>query len=132
MPLSKNANLSLLEAKYQLIMSELKSKVFYIYILECINGAYYTGYTIDIERRYQEHCLGSLKCKYTRSFPPVKLLAYWEMSFDLSNVLKIEALIKKLSKDAKKSIVNNPDLLQTKLCERNFMDDVVNHIKRII
>ena len=47
----------------------------YVYILECNNGALYTGYTTDIERRYQEHVEGSPKCKYTRSFGVKRLAA---------------------------------------------------------
>jgi len=35
---------------------------YYVYILECKNDRYYTGYTTDLERRYQEHVEGSPKC----------------------------------------------------------------------
>ena len=83
-----------------------------VYMLECSNGAYYTGYTTDIKRRYQEHLEGSSKCKYTRSFPPLRLAAYWELDCDLSEALKIERLIKKLSKPQKQTLVSNTDLLK--------------------
>ena len=82
---------------------------YFIYILECSNGAYYTGYTTDMERRYQEHLDGSDKCKYTRSFPPLRIAACWELPVDLSMALKIERAIKSLSKEDKKHLVSKPE-----------------------
>lgn len=84
---------------------------YYIYILECSNNAYYTGYTTDIVRRYQEHLSGSGKCKYTRSFPPKHLAVYWKLSCDLSVVLKIERVIKSLPKIKKTAVINHPEIL---------------------
>ena len=78
--------------------------VYFVYILECSNGNYYTGYTTDLERRYQEHLQGSAKCKYTRSFPPRRIAAHWRIDTDLSGILKIEAAIKRLSKIEKKRL----------------------------
>jgi putative endonuclease len=88
------------------------AKKHYVYILECINGSYYTGYTTDIERRYKEHFLGSDKCKYTRAFPPVRIAACWEMGADdLSATLKVEKYIKKMSKTEKEKLISDPKLL---------------------
>ena len=85
----------------------------YVYILECTNGFYYTGYTTDIKRRYQEHVEGSSKCKYTRSFPPVKLAACWAIeSNDASLALKIEKAIKRLSKQEKSMLIEQPESLK--------------------
>lgn len=72
-------------------------KTYYIYMLECSNGALYTGYTTDLERRWKEHQSGSPKCKYTRAFPPKRMVASWELELDLGEVLSLEAKIKKLS-----------------------------------
>lgn len=76
----------------------------YVYILHCINDTYYTGYTTDIERRYHEHINKSDKCRYTRSFPPKKLAAFWCFD-DKSSALKFEARIKKLSKAEKEKMI---------------------------
>ncbi len=81
-----------------------------IYIIECSNGHYYTGYTTDIERRYREHCQGSTKCKYTRSFPPKRLAATWHFA-DHSLALKTECAIKRLNRQQKETLVNNPETL---------------------
>jgi len=45
----------------------------YLYILECSDGTYYTGSTIDIERRLQEHQAGEGSI-YTKRRRPVKLI----------------------------------------------------------
>lgn len=88
------------------------NKIYFIYLLECSNGRYYTGYTTDLERRYQEHLSGSAKCKYTRSFPPRRIAAYWRIEGDLSEVLAIEAAIKRLSKSEKCQLSENPACLE--------------------
>jgi len=75
-----------------------------VYIIECINGCYYTGYTTDIARRYQEHHAGSAKCKYTRAFPPKKLLAVWEFE-NKSDALKFECKIKSLTRAGKELVL---------------------------
>lgn len=84
---------------------------YFIYLLECSNGSYYTGYTTDMERRYQEHLNGSAKCKYTRSFPPRRIAAHWSLEVDLSRILKIEAAIKRLTKLDKSKLVKVPTRL---------------------
>jgi len=85
--------------------------IYYVYIIECSNGAYYTGYTTDIERRYQEHLEGTSKCKYTRSFPPKRLAAYWQLDSNVSLALKLERKIKRLSKAEKQALIANPDAI---------------------
>ncbi|MBD3231925.1 GIY-YIG nuclease family protein [Candidatus Dependentiae bacterium] len=46
---------------------------FYVYILKCRDGSYYTGHTDNIEKRLSEHVSGSVKC-YTSNKLPVKLV----------------------------------------------------------
>ena len=80
----------------------------FVYIIECVNGSFYTGYTTDVKRRYKEHQQGLAKCRYTRAFPPKKLLAYWEYE-TRSEALKVEAKIKKKTKDQKLNMIKNED-----------------------
>ena len=47
----------------------------YMYILECSDGSYYTGSTIDLERRLLEHNAGE-GANHTKKRLPVKLLYY--------------------------------------------------------
>ncbi len=46
---------------------------FWVYILRCRDGSYYTGQSDDIERRLGEHQNG-IKCAYTRRRRPVELV----------------------------------------------------------
>ncbi|MCF8261754.1 MAG: GIY-YIG nuclease family protein [Melioribacteraceae bacterium] len=48
-----------------------------MYILECSDGSSYTGSTNNLERRYEEHCLG-IGAKYTMARRPLKLIYYEE------------------------------------------------------
>jgi putative endonuclease len=50
--------------------------VTFVYILECADGSYYTGWTTDLDRRVAAHNAGR-GGRYTRSRRPVKLV-YWE------------------------------------------------------
>jgi putative endonuclease len=84
---------------------------YYVYMLLCSNRSYYTGYTTDLQRRYHEHVAGLAKCKYTRSFPPLELAAYWCVGDELSVALQIEAKIKKLTKKRKHWLVAEPTRL---------------------
>lgn len=76
----------------------------YVYILRCSNDTLYTGYTTDMDRRYREHQRGTPKCKYTRSFPPKELAAYWEFE-TAAEAKRAEASIKKLSKAQKLQLI---------------------------
>lgn len=87
---------------------------YYIYILLCENGAYYTGYTTNLTRRYQEHLKGTAKCKYTRSFKPVCMMQHWQFA-DKSTALKVEQLIKKMTKQQKQEIILFPEKVTTML-----------------
>ena len=49
----------------------------FMYILLCANGNYYTGSTIDLERRLQQHQLGE-GANFTRKHLPVKLMYFEE------------------------------------------------------
>lgn len=53
----------------------MKDVFAYTYILECANGQYYVGSTIDLERRVMEHQAGLGGC-FTRRHLPVKLVFY--------------------------------------------------------
>ncbi len=86
---------------------------YFLYILECSNGSFYTGYTTNIKKRYAEHTKGTKKCKYTRSFPPKNIAASWPIGNDLSLTLSLEKKIKKLTKQQKIALIKHPDTLHT-------------------
>jgi putative endonuclease len=84
---------------------------YWVYILLCENNSYYTGYTIDLVKRYQSHVNGTGKCKYTRSFKPVCIAQYWEILGDKVFAMKMERYIKKLSHQQKEEIIAEPSKL---------------------
>ena len=89
----------------------MNTKTYTLYILECENGSYYTGYTTNLKRRFKEHCEGSSKSKYTRAFPPKRIAQHWEFSCTLSTILKLEHTVKSLKREQKKSLIDKPDIL---------------------
>ena len=83
----------------------MKSKCHYVYIVECADGTFYTGYTTDVERRLNEHNYSiSRSAKYTRSRRPVRLV-HAEQFDTVSKALKREHAIKKLSRAQKKKLI---------------------------
>lgn len=75
----------------------------FVYILRCGDDSLYTGYTNDVEKRVEVHNSGK-GAKYTRSRLPVKLVFYKRVD-SKSTGLKLEARIKKLSKNKKEALV---------------------------
>ncbi len=84
---------------------------FWVYIIECDNGAYYTGYTDDLARRYYLHLKGLSGSKYTRSFKPVRLAQCWRIFSTKGDAMKVERLIKKIGRKRKESIIDRPGIL---------------------
>jgi putative endonuclease len=75
----------------------------YVYVVECSDGTYYTGYTTDVERRVAEHNDGT-GAKYTRGRGPVELVHV--ESFDTqSEAMQREHAIKQLRREAKETLV---------------------------
>jgi putative endonuclease len=80
---------------------------FYVYILQCIDGSFYTGYTKDIDERTKQHQNGK-GAKYTKSHKPEKL-AYVEQHESRGKAMKREREIKKLSHQQKQDLVNSKE-----------------------
>jgi len=78
--------------------------VHYVYIVECADGTYYTGYTTDVERRVAEHDAGE-GAKYTRGRTPVELVHVEEYE-TRSAAMSREHGIKSLSRRDKERLVD--------------------------
>jgi len=77
----------------------------YVYVVECNDGTYYTGYTTDVERRITEHNDGT-GARYTRGRRPVELVHV--ESFDTqSDAMQREYAIKQLRRSAKETLVKD-------------------------
>jgi len=80
-----------------------KSSSWCVYILKCGGGRLYTGMTNDLEQRVRAHRAGR-GCRFTRAFG-VKALVYTEECSDRSGALRREAVIKRLPREKKLSLV---------------------------
>ena len=77
--------------------------MYYVYILECADGTFYTGSTPNITKRLALHQSGKA-AKYTRGRRPVSLV-YQELCADKSAALKREIAIQRLSRPAKERLM---------------------------
>ena len=73
-----------------------------VYILECRNGALYTGVTTDVARRFEEH--RRKRARYTSYNPPVRVV-YRQRLGSRSKALRREAQIKRLTRADKLSLI---------------------------
>lgn len=75
-----------------------------MYMVECSDGTYYTGYTPDIERRIELHNNGK-GARYTRDRRPVRLAWYKEYKYFKKAFLE-EKRIKGLTRKQKEKLIN--------------------------
>ncbi len=76
---------------------------YFIYILLCKGGSFYTGSTNDIKKRLKAHSEGQ-GAKYTKSHKPIKLI-YSEEFSSKGEALQREYEIKSLSRKKKEELV---------------------------
>lgn len=95
----------------------------YVYVLHCSDGSYYTGVSKDVKRRIEEHNESKRGAKYTRSRRPVNL-HFCSGTFTRSLACKLESKIKKLSNKSKAELSTNDDVFTTILTgfNRQFFD----------
>ena len=84
-------------------MSNIES-LWYVYILRCSDETLYTGITIDLQRRVEEHNSSPKGAKYTRVRRPVEII-YFESCKDKSSATVRELEIKKLSRAKKLALL---------------------------
>lgn len=100
----------------------------YTYILECSDGSFYTGSTIDLERRLEQHQNGEganhtkkhlpIKLVYVEIFPRIDAAFYREKQIQGWGRKKKIALIESLTDELKK--------LSECMNESHFMNRVMN------
>ncbi|MFZ5650169.1 MAG: GIY-YIG nuclease family protein [Bacillota bacterium] len=75
----------------------------YTYMLQCADGTFYTGWTVDLEARLKTHNEGK-GGRYTRSRIPVRLV-FWEDHPGRSEAQRREAAIRNLSRKQKEQLI---------------------------
>jgi putative endonuclease len=78
---------------------------FYVYILLCMDGSFYTGYTKDLNERTRQHEDGK-GAKYTKTHRPQKV-AYVELFNNRGSAMKRERAIKKLTHQQKQDLISS-------------------------
>jgi len=84
---------------------ERSAKSVYVYMVECADGSFYTGWAVDVEARLEAHNAGT-GARYTRSRRPVRLV-YRETVPTKSGALRREAALRRLSHAAKQSLADS-------------------------
>ena len=96
---------------------------FYVYMLECRNGNYYTGYAADIKKRLETHIAGKKSAaRFTRSFKPVRLLACWKVHGDKGAAMKVEYFIKRHTRAEKEVFVKTPEELEAAFIKKRGIE----------
>ncbi|MBI4971006.1 MAG: GIY-YIG nuclease family protein [Candidatus Omnitrophica bacterium] len=87
----------------------IKREDWYLYLLECCDGSFYTGITNNLERRFKMHNDGKAS-RFTRSRRPVKML-YQEKLKSRTQALVRECAVKALPRKKKEELIG--------LCQKN-------------
>ena len=75
----------------------------YVYIIRCGDGSLYTGWTNNLEKRFEAHSQGK-GAKYTRGRGPLKLV-YFETFDDKREAMRRHHAIKKMKKNEKENLI---------------------------
>ncbi len=96
-----------LKYKRMLLGMEEKEKTanpWFLYILRCADGTFYTGITNNLERRFKTHNEGK-GARYTRTRRPVELI-YQEKLKSRTCALVRECAVKALPRKAKEALIS--------------------------
>jgi putative endonuclease len=86
----------------------MEDKQHAVYILECGDGTYYTGYTNELDRRMQMHENGK-GAKYTRGRGPLKLL-FHAVFQTKQEAMQAEYAIKRMNRKSKEKLIQEGGL----------------------
>jgi putative endonuclease len=75
----------------------------YVYIVECSDGTFYTGWTRNVRARLRAHNAGR-GARYTRGRRPVHL-RYWERQPSCAAAMRREQRIKRFSRARKLALI---------------------------
>lgn len=76
-----------------------------VYIVECADGSFYTGWAMDVTRRVAAHNAGR-GARYTRARRPVKLV-YVETCASRAAAMKREVAVKRLPRAKKLALIDS-------------------------
>ncbi|CAG0999974.1 MAG: GIY-YIG nuclease family protein [Bacteroidetes bacterium] len=97
----------------------MKTHHYFVYILRCNDGTYYTGVTNNLERRFSEHQSGEDTSAYTFKRRPVQLVFYAEFS-NIDFAIEKEKQLKKWSRAKKEALIEGKYELLSELSKKKF------------
>lgn len=83
-------------------------KEYYVYILRCCDGSYYTGVTNDVDRRVAEHKEGVSSTCYTYKRRPLTLVYHAEFR-NVDDAIAWEKHIKRWSRNKKEALIRRDE-----------------------
>lgn len=86
-------------------MTDLAVEIWYVYLVECADGSFYTGISNNVEKRIVKHN-SSQGAKYTKTRLPVKLI-YKEKCGSKSDASKREYELKQLTRSQKEKLISH-------------------------
>ena len=94
-------------------------KIYYVYILKCLDNTFYTGFTSNLAKRLESHQNGAYKDSYTSTRRPIQLVFYCEFT-DPNIAIEKEKQIKKWSQAKKKALINGDHENLPNLAKKKF------------
>ncbi|MBL0356908.1 MAG: 5-(carboxyamino)imidazole ribonucleotide synthase [Chitinophagaceae bacterium] len=89
---------------FALMIYNTRQEAYYVYIILCGDGSYYTGLTDDLLRRFEEHLKGVYEDCYTAIRQPLELKYYETIPF-LQDAVDREIQLKGWSKAKKQALI---------------------------
>ena len=93
-------------------------KPFYVYIIKCADGSFYTGHTDNLEVRFEQYVLGNTR-SYTSTRKPLKLVFCSEF-LNRRDAQEAEKRIKGWSRRKKQALIDEDFVLLKKLAKKKF------------
>ena len=69
-----------------------KEGQWFVYVIECVDGSFYKGFTTDLIKRYKQDCAG-IGAEWTKNHKP-KQLFYWEIHYSEKSAIEREKYLK--------------------------------------
>ena len=94
-------------------------KTYYVYILSCSDGSYYTGVTSNLTQRIEDHQQKKHLNSYTSKRLPITLVFYCTFT-EIAIAIDTEKQIKKWSRAKKEALINESYDLLPNLAKKRF------------
>ena len=93
---------------------------YYVYIVRCTDGSYYTGITNDVLRRFGEHNQGTDPKAYTYKRRPVTLV-YSSEFWEVMQAITWEKIVKRWRRAKKEALIRGEYESLPILAKKNFV-----------